>query len=137
MNQQLLIYGKSKGGVRKNKVMKAIKMEFTLLERRNELVISIFTSSVVNKIGQSKIHTAIGVNTWVEKTHKLKVNAQWWYRSSLMIDKMSMIDLKLLTSIDQHLRKVRRISLDLILAFSGTNGWFLSIGSDSRESFLS
>lgn len=51
-------------------------MGFALLGRRNELVISAPTSSAVNRIGGSIVHTAIGVNTWVGKTYEVKVNAQ-------------------------------------------------------------
>lgn len=54
--------------------MKAIEIDFVLLERRNRLMISTSASSTANGIGKSTIYTAIAVNTWVRKNHEVKVN---------------------------------------------------------------
>lgn len=99
-NQQLLIYIKGKDRVRKSRVIKAMEMGFALLERKNELGISAPTSSATNENSGSTVDIAIGVNTRVEKTHKVKVNAQWSYYSFLIVDKVNMTNLKLVTSID-------------------------------------
>lgn len=73
-NQQLLIYVKGKDGVRKSRVMKAIEIGFALLERKNELGISALTSSAKNENSGSTVDTAIGINTRMGKTQKVKVN---------------------------------------------------------------
>lgn len=62
-NQQLLIYARGEGEIRKSKIVKAIEMGFALLEKRNELVISVLTGSAANKIGGSTVYTSIEVNT--------------------------------------------------------------------------
>lgn len=62
LNQQLLIYIKRESGIGENKVVKAIKIGFTLLNKRNKLVVSIFIGFIVNKIGQNTIYIDIRVN---------------------------------------------------------------------------
>lgn len=62
-NQQLLIYIRDKDRVEKSKIVKAIEIGIVLLERRNELVISVLTNSTVNRIDGSIVHIAIEVNT--------------------------------------------------------------------------
>lgn len=59
------------------------------------------------------------MNTWVGKTHEIKINKQCYYCYFLIVDKVSIIDLKLFTSIDQQLIKARRISSNSTLVFSG------------------
>lgn len=99
--QQFLIYVKDEGGVRKKRVVKAIEMGFALLSRRNELVISALTGSTANSISRSTIPTALEVNNRARKNYQVKINAQWSYCSFLIIDKVSIIDLKLFTSMDK------------------------------------
>lgn len=53
--------------------MKIIEIGLALLNRKNELVISAFTSSAANKISRNTVHTFIRVNTWVRKNYMLKV----------------------------------------------------------------
>lgn len=101
--EQLLIYIRGKGGVEKSKVVKAIKMGFILVSIRKELVISAPTGFTANSIDRSIGYIALGVNNQVRKNYQAKINVQWLYCSSLIIDKVSMIDLKLLTLISKQL----------------------------------
>lgn len=71
-------------------------MSFLLLKKRNELVIFILISFAANKIVRNIVYTAIKVNTWIKKTHKMNNNLQWSYCFFLIVDKINMIDLKLL-----------------------------------------
>ena len=75
-NQQLLIYVKGEVRVGKSRVMKNIKMSFTLLSKRNELVIFAPIGSAANEISGNIIHISIRVNTQVEKNHEVKVNVK-------------------------------------------------------------
>ncbi len=109
--EQLLIYIKGDERVGKSRVVKAIEMGYILLSRRKDLVISAPTGSAANSIDGSTVHTVLGVNNRVGKNYQAKINAQWLYCSSLIIDKVSMIDLKLLTSIDKQLQKARGLDL--------------------------
>lgn len=56
LNQQLLIYIRDKEEVEKSKVVKVIEMGFTLLGRKNKLVV------FANGIGRSIIYIILGIN---------------------------------------------------------------------------
>lgn len=62
LNQQLLIYIRGKSEVEKSRVVKAIKIGFVLLGKRNELVIFMPTSFAINEISKSIVYTTIKVN---------------------------------------------------------------------------
>ncbi len=117
--EQLLINIRGEGGVGKSRVMKAIEMGLILLSRKKELRISASTGSAVNGIGGSTVYTALGINNRAEKNYQAKSNAQWLNRSSLIIDEVNMIDLKLLTSIDKQLQKARGSDSHSITVFGG------------------
>lgn len=87
--------------MRKSRVVKAIEIGFTLLSRRKKLVILAPTRFAANSIGRNTVYITLRVNNWIKKNYQVKINLQWLYCSLLIIDKMSMIDLKLLTSIDK------------------------------------
>lgn len=76
LDQQLLIYIKSKEEVGKNRIIKAIKISFILLSRKNKLVISMPTSSTANGIGGNIIHIILKVNNWIGKNYQAKNDSQ-------------------------------------------------------------
>ena len=103
IEDQLLLYIKSEGGVGKSRVVQALELGFIFLGRQVKLVISTPTGYAVDGIGGSTIHTALEIHIRVGKSFVIKINTLWSQRFSLIIDKVSMIDLKLLTSIDKQL----------------------------------
>lgn len=96
----MLIYIRGEEGVGKSKVVNIIEMDFSLLSRRKEFVISLPTGSIANDIDGGTLHTTLGINTGAEKNYQYKINAQSLNRFCLIIDKVSMIDLELLISVD-------------------------------------
>lgn len=58
LDQQLLIYIRVEKRVEKSKVIKTIEINFVLLNKRNELVISASISFTLNGIDGSMVHTA-------------------------------------------------------------------------------
>lgn len=61
LDQQSLIYIRSGGKVRKSKVVKAIKMDFSLLGKRKKLVILVLTGSIANGIGESMVYITLRI----------------------------------------------------------------------------
>lgn len=61
----MLKYIKDKGGVGKNRVVKAIKIEFAPLRRRKKLVISMPTSLLANNISENIVYITLRVNNRV------------------------------------------------------------------------
>ena len=62
-DDQLLLYVRGEGGVGKSRVVQALELGFTLLGRWKVLVISTPTGCAADGIGESTIHTALGINT--------------------------------------------------------------------------
>ena len=119
IEKQLLLYMQEKGGVGKSRVVKALEMGFAFLDRRKKLVISAPTRCAAEGIRGSTMYTALEVNTCRGRNFVAKKNARWSQRSSLMIDEVSIIDLKLLTIIDKQLRKAKGSDTSSMTFFRG------------------
>ena len=124
---------RGKSIVKKSRVVNAIKMGFILFSKGYELVLFMEISSIANDIGRSIIHTTIDFSSRAEKNYKTKVNMQWSYYSSLIVDKVSMISLKLLTSMDKQLYKTQEMSPNSTTVFDGL---FLVILIDDFYQFV-
>lgn len=74
LDQQLLVYIRGEGGVRKSRVVNTIQMGFSLLGRKKELVISAPTGSTANRIGGSTVDTALGINNRAGKNYQYKIS---------------------------------------------------------------
>ena len=55
-SQQLLLYIRVEGGVRKNRVIKGIYMRFIFLERQQELLLAAPTSAAAANISRAKVY---------------------------------------------------------------------------------
>lgn len=60
---QMLLYVKSEGGVDKNRIIKALQIRVTLLNKQEELVITVPTRCAAESIGGNTVHTALNINT--------------------------------------------------------------------------
>ncbi len=60
---QLLLYMRGEGRVGKSRVIYALEMSFTLLNRRNKLMISLPTGCLAEGIGGSTMYTALSIST--------------------------------------------------------------------------
>lgn len=58
----MIIYIRGEKKVEKNRVIKVIKIRFTLLNRRRKLVIFELKSSIINSISRNTIYTTFRVN---------------------------------------------------------------------------
>lgn len=90
-------------------------MEFTLLNKKKELVISTLISSTTNGITRSIVYITLRVNNRAKKNYQVKNSVQWLYHSCLIIDEINMINLPLLILIDTQLQKTRKSSLGVII----------------------
>ncbi|WP_375449089.1 AAA family ATPase [uncultured Nostoc sp.] len=104
---QLLLYVRGEGGVGKSRVIHALEMGFTLLDRRNELMLSAPTGYAAEGIGGSTVHTALSISTRNIKSSSTNVSAIWTHQFLLIIDELSIIPLGLLATMDKQQRKAR------------------------------
>ena len=112
---QLFLYVRGEGGVGKSQVIKALQLGFLLLKRSHELAILAPTGAAANNIGGSTIHTSLSINKDGKGSHKIR--GPWPQRSALIIDEISMLDLKMLATIDQQLLQAKRLSQESTAVF--------------------
>lgn len=62
LDQQLLVYIRDEGGIKKSRVINIIRIDYFLYSKRRKFVISVSTSSTANGIGKSTVHTTFRVN---------------------------------------------------------------------------
>ena len=117
LDKQLLLYIKGKDGIKKSRVVNTIKMGFTLFGRRRKLIISTPTNSIANDVSKSTVYTIIGISSWARKNYQIKVHTKWLYHSFSIINKISIIGLKLLTSMDKQIQKTKVVGIDSIIVF--------------------
>lgn len=97
----------------------ALEMGFTLLDKRNELMLSVLMGCAAEGIRESMVHIALSISTCNVKSSSTNVNAIWTHRSSLIIDELSIILLGLLAIMDKQLRKARGAIVSSTALFSG------------------
>lgn len=78
-----------------------LEMGFTLLDKRNELILSTSTGCAAKGIGESTVYTALSISTCNVKSLSTNVSTIWTHSFSFIIDELSMIPLGLLATMDK------------------------------------
>lgn len=112
------------GRVGKSCVIYALEMGFTLLNKRNGLIISTAIGCVAEDIRRSTMHTALSISTYKTKNLYTNISGIWTHWSLLIINKLSMIQLELFAKMDKQLHKTRDLINSLMTLF---NSLFLII----------
>lgn len=104
---QLLLYVRGEGGVGKSRVVKAIHLGFSFLKRRSELLIAAPTGAATANIGGATIYGALNIDDCVQSKKQRMVKGPWQNRSAVIIDEISMVSLKLLSTVDTQLSQAK------------------------------
>lgn len=118
-DDQLLLYIRGEGGVGKSRVVMAIEIGFSLLSRKDQLVLAAPTGAAANNIGGSTIHTCLGIGVRNKQGRSQKVSSLWTRRFALIIDEISMVELDMLSNIGKQLAKARGLGNDSTAVFGG------------------
>lgn len=97
----------------------ALKMRFTLLDRRNELMLSAPTGSVAGGREESTVHIILSISIYNVKSSSTNISVIWTHQSSLIIDEPSIISVGLLVTIDKQLRKAQGAIISSTALFGG------------------
>lgn len=116
-SDQMLLYVRGEGGTGKTRVVKAIELGFSLLDRREELIITAPTEAAASNIGGSTVHAAMSIETPGRRTPTL--SNTWSSRTALIVDDISMVSLKLLGSMDSQIKKAKRMDANSSALFGG------------------
>lgn len=92
---------KREGEVEKNYVIYTLEIGFTLLNRKNNLMISALTGWAAEDKVESIMYIVLSINACKAKSLCMNVRRRWTYQSLLIINEQSMISLKLLAKIDK------------------------------------
>jgi len=108
VGSQLLMGLFGEGGTGKSTVINAIRASFALKYRQHELLITATTGSAAFNIKGITLHSACNLPIGNEpKTVGNNKQKEWAPRQYLIIDEVSMLDLKTLWNLDQNLRTAK------------------------------
>lgn len=97
----------------------ALEMGFTLLDKRNELMLLAPTGYAAEGIRRSTVHTTLSISTRKVKRSYTNVSRIWTQQFLLIIDEVSMILFGLLAIMDKQLHKVWGAIVYSTALFSG------------------
>lgn len=60
--QQLLLYVRGEGGVRKSRVVKTIHIGFMFLERQSELLLRVAAGTAIANMSKATVHGALSID---------------------------------------------------------------------------
>ena len=106
-SQQLLLYVRGERGVGKSRVVKAIHMRFMFLERQSELLLAAPTGAAAANISGATVHGALSIDNRMRSKKQKTVKGPWREQTALIIDKISMVSLKLLATVDTQLSQAK------------------------------
>ena len=101
-----MLYVKGKGGVSKNKIVKAIHLGFSFLKRRKKLLITAPIRAAIANISGATIYGIMSIDDCIQKQQCL-AKGPWQNRLALILDKISMVFLKLLSTVEMCLNQVK------------------------------
>ncbi len=105
-SDQLLLYVRGEGGVRKSKIVKAIHLRFSFLKRRKELLIAAPTRAAAANIGGATIHGALSIDDCIQNQQRL-AKGLWQNHLALILDEIGMVSLRLLSIVDMRLSQAK------------------------------
>lgn len=94
----MFFYICSEGRVRKNRVIHAIELRYTLLSRDLDLVITALIGVTVDNIGINIIHTSLAIGV-KNKNGKLNIIFNLWITQYIIIvNKINMVKLEIISN---------------------------------------
>lgn len=107
----MLLYIKSKDSIDKSQVIQTLEIRFTFLDRQKKLVFFMQIGYAIDNITENTIYITLKINIRVRKNFVVRTNMLWLQRLSLIINKISIINLKLFISMNKQLQKAKRLDI--------------------------
>src|SRR5579871_6963858 len=105
----MLLYIGGEGGVSKSQVIKAIVVGMDLILRKNEVILMAPIGAAADNIDGNTCHMALGIS--IARTPKSTISPRirklWSKKTIIIIDKVSMIDLSMLNTINSQCKIAR------------------------------
>ncbi|KAJ5111789.1 hypothetical protein NUU61_001419 [Penicillium alfredii] len=108
---QTLLYVGGEGGVGKSQIIKGILAGMDLLRRREEVIIMAPTGAAADNIGGNTFHTSLGISVTRTPGHAItsRVRKLWSRKTIMITDEVSMMDLSMLSVINNHCKMARSL----------------------------
>lgn len=107
--KQLLLCITGEGGTGKSQIPKAVVAAMDILGRREEIMLMAPTGAAADTIGGNTYHTSLGIS--INRLQKTAMNSRvkrlWAHKTIMFIDEMSMMDLSMLSVVNNHCRIAR------------------------------
>ena len=107
--KQLLLCITGEGGTGKTQIPKAIEAALDILGRKHEIILTAPTGAAADNLGGNTYHTSLGINLSCKAAVTARVRKLWARKTILVIDEMSMIDLKMLGVINNQCKVARSL----------------------------
>jgi len=106
---QLLLYVGGEAGTGKSRIIKAVMIALSLLQRDAEIVLTAPTGSAADNIDGNTYHTTLGMSIGNKPIHTAprRIQHLWAHKTIMVIDEISMTDLQSLFRINKHCNVAR------------------------------
>jgi hypothetical protein len=119
--QQTLLYIGGEGGVGKSQIIKAIVVGMDLISREHEVIVMAPTGAAADNFGGNTYRTSLGIS--LNRSRRTGMGARvrkLWSRKTIMIvDEVSMMDLSMLSVINNHCKTARSLDRSSTDFFGG------------------
>ena len=117
-DDQFLLYTGGEGRTGKSRIIQAVRLGMKILEREQEALIIAPTGNAAKLVQGSTIHTGLDVAIQRQRkrgaSRRVRSN-----KTTLIIDEISMVGLKLLTCIDEQCKIVKNLDSKSTAVFGG------------------
>ncbi|KAJ6125807.1 hypothetical protein N7471_010300 [Penicillium samsonianum] len=107
--KQLLLCITGEGGTGKTQIPKAIEAALDILGRKHEIILTAPTGAAADNLGGNTYHTSLGINLSYKAAISTRVRRLWAQKTILVIDEMSMVDLRMLSVINNQCKVARSL----------------------------
>jgi hypothetical protein len=120
-DRQILLYIGGEGGVGKSRIVKGIVGGMDLINRKDEIILMAPTGAAANNIGGNTYHTSLGISINRSQTSMAtsRVRKLWSHKIIMLIDEVSMMDLGIISVIDNQCKIVRSLDRNSTNLFGG------------------
>jgi hypothetical protein len=109
--EQTLLYIGGEGRVSKSQVIKGIEAGMDLIYCKHEVILIALTGAAADQIGGNTCHTSLGIS--LNQSQQARMGTQirklWSQKTIMIIDEVSMMDLGILSVINNHYKTAQSL----------------------------
>ncbi|KAI3286470.1 hypothetical protein DTO002I6_8141 [Penicillium roqueforti] len=118
--KQTLLYVGGEGGTGKSQIVKAIEAGMSPLGRKHEVILMAPTGAAADNIGGNTYHTSLGIS--IDRSRGAAMSSpvrRLWSQTIVFVDEVSMMDLTMISVIDNHCKIAKSLDRSSTDLFGG------------------